>query len=327
MFGTIRFISSILVAISHLNFFFWGYNEGVFAVILFYILAGYIMTYFMSNIFTFSLKGLKSFYLDRFLRIYPLYLVVLIISIIFLIISPIQYVPLTFKVVAANLLLIPLNYFMQIPTNITPKTSILIIPPTWSLGAEIQYYIFAPFLIHFKKLRLLIYISSIIFFTIASFAYVDTDTFGYRLLPGILFIFILGTYIYESKQQLKFPIRVLQLTWLYFFALIIILNQYDHLHAPYNVEVITAILFGIPIIKVLGNIKTRYKIDDELGNLTYGIFLLHYLFIWIFQTYFKGISYEVHITATVIASIISSWILHKLLERPLSKLRKSFRGK
>jgi len=42
MFGYIRFLLAYFVLLSHLNVKFLGHNIGVFAVIIFYILAGLV---------------------------------------------------------------------------------------------------------------------------------------------------------------------------------------------------------------------------------------------------------------------------------------------
>lgn len=44
MTGYIRFFLAFLVLISHLGIRFKGMNEGVFAVVIFYILAGHVVT-------------------------------------------------------------------------------------------------------------------------------------------------------------------------------------------------------------------------------------------------------------------------------------------
>lgn len=75
MTGYIRFFLAFLVLISHLGIRFKGMNEGVFAVVIFYILAGHVVTkLFLEKIKSNDIiKRLKIFYIERFLRIFPRY--------------------------------------------------------------------------------------------------------------------------------------------------------------------------------------------------------------------------------------------------------------
>jgi len=78
MTGLLRLFLAILVLISHLGLYFFGLNEGVFAVVIFYILAGHVVTFLFTKRFK---NDVKNFYRDRFLRIFPVYWLVAILYI------------------------------------------------------------------------------------------------------------------------------------------------------------------------------------------------------------------------------------------------------
>ena len=104
MLGFVRFGLAFLVVISHVGFFLHGKNVGVFAVVVFYLLAGLTVSKVFLKV---APNDMKYFFTDRFLRIYPLYFAVAVLSIIFLFFS---IKDLSIYKIFLNLIIIPLNY-------------------------------------------------------------------------------------------------------------------------------------------------------------------------------------------------------------------------
>jgi peptidoglycan/LPS O-acetylase OafA/YrhL len=87
MFGSYRFLLAILVALSHFGCQAAGFNPGQWAVISFYVLSGLLMDRQFHKLSPRG-KELGGFYLDRFLRVYPLFMVVLLLMKAKIIITP-----------------------------------------------------------------------------------------------------------------------------------------------------------------------------------------------------------------------------------------------
>ena len=87
MFGYLRFILAYLVLLSHIQITFYSLNMGVFAVVMFYILAGYVVSNLYLNILPNTKDKALLFFKDRIKRIFPLYLYTLILSFIFILFS------------------------------------------------------------------------------------------------------------------------------------------------------------------------------------------------------------------------------------------------
>ena len=68
--GIYRFISAIFVLISHTGLNTFDFRIGVFGVINFLIISGYLNTYLIENYYSYN-KKISSYYLDRFFRIAP----------------------------------------------------------------------------------------------------------------------------------------------------------------------------------------------------------------------------------------------------------------
>jgi peptidoglycan/LPS O-acetylase OafA/YrhL len=75
-----------------------------------------------------------------------------------------------------------------------------LIPPSWSLGAEIQFYAVVPWIL-LAGLRAPALAASLAVYACALFGVLNPDWFAYRLLPGVLFMFLLGSWLYDFQHE------------------------------------------------------------------------------------------------------------------------------
>ncbi len=245
------------------------------AVVVFYLLSGYMMTGLMRRRYH-TLAAIGQFYIDRLLRIYPQYL--LFLGLTFYLTQTLaihnNYLSgsATWHAIVNNVSIIPLNYFMY-----NHADRYMLLPQAWSLGAELQFYLLFPFilLLH-NALRLKLAIGSLLVFSCAMLGILHTDWYGYRLLPGVLFIFLTGSFIYD--RQLKTVLAF----WLGV-AFIAIRCYIDVPYQAFNVEVISGFLSGVVVVLLLRR-RSPTPWDDYLGHLSYGMFLCHFTVIWVMQT-------------------------------------------
>ncbi len=315
MFGYLRLILAILVMLSHLNIRFFTLNQGVFAVTIFYILAGFVVSYLYSFIIPNSKYKILLFYKNRIKRIFPLYLYILILTILFLLIT--NYGNPNFNLIKLiyNITIIPLNYYMYIDSTILTNPSWCLIPPAWSLGTELQAYILLPFAIISLKFRYFSLFFSIIVYTLANFTLLQPDYFGYRFIIGVFFIFLIGTSIQESKY--------ISLILIWISTLILILTLiYLHLdRIAYARETSIGILIGIPLIYLLSKVKRKLPFNSLFGSLSYAIFLSHFLSIWIIE-YFLSKKETISIVILTILISFSGIFLEKYIKNLKKSVKK-----
>ncbi|QKG30336.1 acyltransferase family protein [Campylobacter sp. RM16187] len=310
MFGYLRFFLAYLVVINHLNFTFMGKYPGVFAVIIFYILAGFVT----SKIFlTVSPNNIKYFLIDRFLRIYPLFFVISIITLIFFIIVNFNDFKFDVYKIFLNLTLIPLNYFFFIDVGLI-NTGIglnFLVPPAWSLSAEIQAYILLIIAIKFKKIGLFMAIFSLCLFILAHLSFLDSDIHGYRLVSSVFFIFYSGYLLFTKKYKiLSIFILPISILFVYLFF-----KGFGFL----GFETIFGFLVGIIVISMHNRIKIKLPFNGFFGNLSYIIFLNHFLCIWLYEYFFNSRN----ILFISILSIVFGIVLYLFIEKPITKHRLS----
>ena len=315
MFGYLRFILALFVLLSHTGVRFFSLNPGVFAVVIFYILSGYVTTYLFFEVIPAKNKVL-NFYKDRLIRIFPLYLIILTITVLFITIT--GYGNPKFHIIntLSNITIIPLNYYMYIDTNILSNPKWPLIPPAWSLGTELQAYILLPFLLLNRKLFFVFFILSFSIYTLANLSLLHPDYFGYRLIAGVLFFFLIGSLIRKKEKKILKTIYTVVFFEAFLLFVTDTINRYS-----FTKETLLGLLVGIPTIWLLSN-KKGILLNKLLGRLSYSIFLVHFFFIWLFK-YLHLFSPKNHlfITVLVICAIFLSTLLIKLEDIVITALK------
>ena len=327
MFGYLRFILAFLVLISHVDVRFYGLNPGVIAVVIFYMLAGYVVSHLWEDIIPPGRNKLYSFYKDRLLRILPFYSYVALLTILFLSITGYANPQFSLLKVINNFLIIPLNYFMLIDNAILTTTPDgWLIPPAWSLGTELQAYILLPFIFLFKKIKLFLVISSFCIYLLANLSILDADYFGYRLIFGVFFIFATGSSIQitqSNKNNNKFDTIYPWLLWGVIAGLSILFGFLKLFSPTYTKETFLGLLTGIPLIYIISKSRLKLPYNGLLGSLSYGVFLSHFLVLWLLDhTHLIDKHSTTYIPMITLGSLIISYSGVKILEKHIDLIRK-----
>jgi len=268
------------VLFSHVDVRVYGLNPGVTAVVIFYMLAGVVVTHLWHHVIPAGPGKLGCFYRDRVLRIAPLYIYAASLTVLFLLLTDYgtpHYSPLA---LLYNVLIIPLNYYMYIDSTVMSAPAWNLIPQAWSLGAELQAYILLPFALAYPHLRKVLFGLSFSVYIAANLTYLNADHYGYRLVPGVFFIFLLGAYLKESQGGERKILTPLLL----FVALTVVYGVFEVaglFPAAYMKETLIGMLLGIPLITYAYLSSKNLPYNRLMGSLSYGVFLTHFLVIWI----------------------------------------------
>ncbi|PFH09530.1 peptidoglycan/LPS O-acetylase OafA/YrhL [Collimonas sp. PA-H2] len=311
--GVYRLLLAIAVLLSHLGISVQGRNIGVFAVVSFFILSGYVMTALLDRNYT-QLSSVGRFYLDRAMRLFPQFLFYFFLTLLLIAIArPVSpfIAELTLPHIALNAIMLPLNFFQYF-------LNCQIIPQAWSLGLESQFYLVIPFVI-ICNVRGPVFLGSLAFFLLAYFGILNPDIWGYRMLPGTLFMFLLGSYLYRTPSK-----AALGLAYLTICVMCAGVASHPAWQLPFTFEVLTGLVFGVPLVWGLSRLSFG-RLEELAGNLSYGVFLNHFLLIWLFQS--LGISGDAwwYVYALIASSIALAGISYVLVERPVIRLRRALR--
>jgi len=322
--GYFRFFLAYLVLISHVGIYLPDFNEGVFAVVIFYILAGHVTSRLFFKIF--NRNGL-DFYKDRFLRIFPLYWFFTTVTLIFILITGFGNPIINSTNIPSNYILIPLNYYMYIEKYIyvieVDKIKWWLVPPAWSLATEVQVYILMPILLRWKLLFRLAFLITFAIYMLANLNYLHSDYFGYRLILGVLFIFLIGVILEQRRLGLlsKFDKSMLIATYVFLLLYSIIGILYLKKYGVYTKETVLGILLGVPAILLIFKIDKKTSLNKFFGYLSYAVFLSHFLAIWIYK-YLQLPQNKLYELAFVsIVSILMSVVGVLLVDKKLEKIR------
>lgn len=326
MFGALRLFLAMVVGISHVGIVIYGLNPGVIAVVVFFLISGYVTNALLEDPETTPIR----FYAERLIRLMPSYWLAMLFAIfvwqlcrpdtVYLSRSPLMFDWLS------NITLIPLNYFYW-----TGQYRFHLLPATWSLALEIQYYLIAPFLFYaalIKRACLVSFLNVVFVGSLCLYLFcmlgdvLDSDIYGYRLLPSVLWIFIAGGML-RSGTLIPVFVGLASATlilWLTGVGLISI--------RPFNVETAVGFLGGVPVLAFLSK-RPRYAWDEALAKISYPFFLSHFATIWVFQSF--GIGPEALkadlalLFAWLSATLLLSTLIYILGERPFNSYRRRLR--
>lgn len=305
--GTYRLILAILVVTSHGGLRILGYNQGAAAVVSFFIISGYVTSILIEKYYN-SPKKILLFYTDRCLRLFPQFIFYLLITVVVMLYRDNTLIISNPWLMISNFLMLPLNFFAYY------HNEWIAIPQSWSLGLELQFYLLAPLLILLRK-QAAAHIASMVVFTIAFSLVIQNDYNGYRMIWGTLLFFMSGIFIRTSGGR-----KTLLLTYAYFAALLILSYVFDSGPMLGNRNLIFGYLIGLPVVYLLTRID-YHKYDAILGDISYGVYLNHFLIFFAFSG--LGVDYKTPgaLVLCVLASMICGYASSMIIEKPVVKAR------
>jgi peptidoglycan/LPS O-acetylase OafA/YrhL len=177
----------------------WLHMAGGRAVIFFYIISGFLISYALYEKYPPTRAGTIAFFTSRFLRIFPLWWSLLIICLLFTP-WPSPHSPL---VIVPAVMLFGTDWLM--PFWEYPQRYWAVFPPSlavgWTLGAEITFYLMAPWVLRSGKIAGALFLTSAcVRLCVNAFAQdgspgTPTDlyiTWDYFFFPATLVFFMFG---------------------------------------------------------------------------------------------------------------------------------------
>lgn len=310
------------------------FPDGHLAVILFFVLSGFLITYLLvREDARFGKISYKNFLVRRILRIWPLYYTILLLS--FLLINS-EY--------STKTILLCFSIFPNVADalNIEWTGS----PQIWSIGVEEQFYLFWPLLFAWlPKKRILLFLA--LFFILYSLlphliGFINVRTWKSGEITSFTGNFFHNTkfncialgaffgYAYAKKS------KWLQITFskLFFYSISILtlILWFGRFEIPFFTDELYALLFGL-IIPGLIEIKT-VRIDNPvslfLGNISYGIYMYHWIVIVLLLEYLPRNTdtslYNVMLYGLALFFTIGiSWVSRITLEKYFLNLKNNYR--
>jgi peptidoglycan/LPS O-acetylase OafA/YrhL len=362
--GMIRLLLALSVVISHSTAIF-GFKlvGGPIAVQSFFMISGFYMALVINEKYFSPAIPFKTSYqlfiTNRFLKLYPVYWVVLLLTIgvsYYLYTSSHgnelarlgSYVKFSDQLHASTwafLIFTNLTIFFQdlvlflgldtsagylyftsnFKTSNPVVHSFLFVPQAWSVGIELVFYILAPFIIR-KGLKLIVPLV-LVSFTARYILYINGfnfDPWTSRFLPLELGFFLLGAVAYYISKNLKKIRMGFAMPIISFITVVAFTAGYGFIENPLKIY-IYYILFFLALPFVFKFTKNS-KIDRFLGDLSYPVYISHLLVLLVLIQCRISSLYHLGLYLSVF-SILFSIVLQFLFIQPIEKYRQKRVGK
>ncbi len=376
--NTLRFFAALSVVLVHIEQFkgFFGVSSGAYedffiiarigmigrdAVTLFFVLSGFLITYLLlvEEGRTGTIR-VRKFYARRFLRIWPLYYLLVFIGFVL--------VPLVVQLTQWD------GYYESIRRDFFTKLALYLlflpnvatvmgyfpigIDHLWTIGVEEQFYLLWPALLRFFRRRPSLILIGIVLFKLAVNLfrpwYFAAYPPGDDLTPMVFILRFLASFQIESMAigGMAAYLLVRQSPWLK--ALFhpvtekaFILMMLAHvLFLPSIVlsavigwltDVTLSALYAVFMLNLSANPKASIRLEHpilrQLGNLSYGIYMFHMAIIYFVMIAFErlgwgqdnGVGYNLVLyTVVVSATVAVSALSYQYFEKRFLRLKERF---
>jgi len=283
-------------------------GDGRLAVQVFFMISGFYMALVWTEKYSKLSSPIRTFYISRALRIYPLYFLVLIVMLLLISMGFFEKTELhlsgavdelgwaeTIWVYFTQITLIGMetSLFIDFPSN-----KYMVIPVAWTLGLELTFYLLVPFLLHRKIILISVLILSLSMRVLAYYLY-EMGGFesyqilwSYRFFPFEVALFLFGSlaYVLYSNMPNKF-IYFINRPIVHVMVLLGILGGlcYFRVIVGYAGEASYWMFYFIMFfgIVILFHHTKNSKDDSYLGELSYPMYILHIPILWIGAEFFN----------------------------------------
>lgn len=320
---------------------------GRLAVESFFMISGFYVALVLDR----SYREARDFYVNRYLRLAPVYLVVAVASLMSWILYGVKPFAesaapapewgtqaLGFLLMTnATMIFQDVTMFMcagsgglywvaDFRTCSPPLYGALLVPQAWSLGVEIAFYALAPWLLRLRTRWLLVIVLASIATKVGlSFLGFRKDPWDYRFFPSELFLFLLGTVAYRWRNR-WLALRMdtwpgLKVWGLLVFALVFSWLPFS---SGFYLLFLVCLFFSLPALLAFSN---RHRWDRKVGELSYPLYVVHVLAIaWLDHVMPDSRSWSFSAFA-LIASLMAAAALYRFVDVPMERVRSARRDK
>jgi len=236
---------------------------------------------------------------------------------------------------------------LQFTTNFhelpNPLSKYLLIPPAWSVGVELVFYLAVPFLNRLRTRWLLACLGvSLLVRIIAYESYgLNFDPWTYRFMPFEMALFLLGMlscrwyqFLSSSKpfsswvdglSRLKlwqFISGALFIFWLAY----VTIGMLEWLRVASEIAPLVSYLVWFGLLPILFGSTSKNVVDRFLGDLSYPIYLTHYFIVGLIGAVSTRVEFANGLRGPIVAalSIGVSLLMMFFIVEPLEKRRRAW---
>ena len=343
--GILRTILAIAVVVFH-SYKIFGLRMcgGQVAVEIFYMISGFYMALILNEKYI-GVGSYRKFIFSRFLRIFPIYWIILILAVILSFSGYtwfnhpyylFRYVNhnsclsgLTiFYFVFENIIVIgqDILYFMKIDEYCHPILvqdvlsykhtgyQYLFVPQAWTISLEFMFYLIAPFLVT-KKIKwqlVILFLGLALKYYFFNFRYLYYDPWTYRFFPFEIAFFMAGSvaYVFYKYLENKTISKYVGISFLLGVVYCVCFYEFITINIQFKNNVIY--LFTFIALAFIFHAFKENKLDRYIGEFSFSLYISHHLMVSVFRGYF--FSHPNYLFFYGYAVLISSLILAFMLQ-------------
>jgi len=359
--GTLRFTLAIAVVVVHASYLYghdlYGLKltGGVVSVQTFFIISGFYMALILDTKYV-GQGSYRLFLTNRFLRIYPAYWVVLLLTLVvatafpsathifgFSIHDYVRTDPALSLETFAFLILTNLVLFGQDTVlfqaiddqggllftpdfeNTEPALyTFMPLPQAWTLSLELMFYVLAPYFAKKTTATLVGLILASLALRLVLYFGADLyhDPWTYRFFPTELAFFLAGMVSYRAYAVVKEQFVGNGTTILSTAFLIGVTVGYQFFPGDWEKQWLYYALVLALIPAIFREATSQGSIDGWMGELSYPIYISHIFVLLSLSPLLASIGPSIHINLIVcLGTVAFSWLLVRFVVRPLEDYR------
>jgi len=349
MFGSFRFLLAFFVVLTHLVSIS---KIGQFAVFGFFVLSGFLISLAVSENYGFGVKNFINFWINRALRLYPSYLIVVVLS-SFMLIEVGDVFSRSYNdyfAIPDTLVLWLQNITMVYPSWNPKEISTRVVPPSWALMVELFYYLLISLGV-FKHVKLTNFIIlGALSFHLYGVLFLTYDDIYFGILPALL-PFSIGAQVFNYRSRYRGLYEYLNSNFNYIFSSFIlsivaflptfyylkyIQKDFPVAEIVLKLELYLSLLLVTALVAAL-SVATKSpfgfskKMEALFGEWAYPMYLYHMVvgmgvsyLLW--DAPLRGLNYAGIISFLVACPLILVLChVNFIMESPVRQLRKRFR--
>lgn len=310
-------------------------GAGPVAVVAFFYLSGYVITQITQEVYTTAGRA-GAFLLNRFLRIYPQYIVAVLLSLA----AVYRYPEVTDHI----------NDYMSWPDGWAewiPQFSIFglygskirLLPATWSLSTELYYYLLIGLVTgHSRKLTVALFLVSLPVGALCALHILPFDFYGHPIGNGFVFAFGSMTYFYRDSFRVSRRIFAIACAaYLLHTYAIPLLGDYDLSNGDIAGSLVSFSLIVVYLVQNDFKDERLVNFANLLGKLSYPMFLTHWtVCVFVSSLFFGGrASYDagtvldgaVYFLSMLAAILVCSMLFYQFIDKPVERIRRAIRSR
>lgn len=236
------------------------------------------MTLVLNNRYGFDRTGLKAYFINRWLRIYPTYYLIAFFTALTVLLTKSEISGFHAAVRMPSDLIEWIGNILIIPFILSDE--IRLVPPTWSIAVELFYYAMIPFTIGRNRIAAGLGLAIGVIYTLAAISMGLDFKWRYYNVLGALAPFSMGAmlYFYREMQLIGNLVRYLPIIVAAFvFNAILAATIYsDPLMLPFYISLVLSFLLVASVNKIKIDSEPIRNADAMIGKMSYPMFLSHW---------------------------------------------------